>query len=138
VTVQDVALDASALVVYAESDLEALPVDELIDELRYDTGGRLLIPWYALEDAQTILGDNSRALDRLQALAAEFGVRLVDVNTRRAIEALAVEGQITAGMAHAMLLAAQAGCRVATYSASTLRKVGYAQILDLGDAFPAG
>lgn len=135
-TVQDVALDASALVVYSESDLEALPVDELLDELRHDTGGRVLIGWFALEDAQTILGDNRRALDRLQALAAEFGVQLADAGVRTAVEVLAVEGRITAGMAHAMLLAAQAGCRVATYSASTLRKAGFTQILDLGDTFP--
>lgn len=135
-TVLDVVLDASALVVYAENDLQALPIDELLDELRNDTGGRVLIPWFAVEDALRILRDDRRALDRLQALTAEFGVQLPDAGTQQAVEVVVAEGQVTAGMAHAMLLAVTAGCDVATYSASTLRQAGFAAVNDLGDAFP--
>lgn len=135
---RDIVLDASALTVYAESDLQALAVDELLDELRYDSGGRCLIPWFALEDAQRILRDDRSALGRLQVLTAEFGVQLADAGTQQAVEVLAAEGQLTSGMAHAMLLAIQAACQVATYSASTLRKTGFTarSILDLGDTFP--
>lgn len=135
----DVVLDASALVVYAENDLQSLPVDELLRELREDTGGAVLIPWYAVEDAQQILRDDRAALERMQSLTTRWGIRLADAGTQQAITVVATEGQVTAGMAHAMLLAVQAGCQLATYSAATLRKAGFdaASILDLGDTFPS-
>lgn len=134
--VQDVVLDTSTLIVYAENDLQSLPVDELLDELRYDSGGRALIPWFALEDAQWVFRDDRTALDRLQALVAEFGVQLADANVRRAVDMLVAKGQVTAGMAHAMLLAVQAGCDVATFAASTLRSHGFEAINDLDESFP--
>ncbi len=135
-TAQDIVLDTSALVVYAENDFQTFPLDELLDELRYDTGGRAFIPWFALEDAQRILRDDRAGLRRLQDLVAEFGVELADTAAQRGVEEVALAGKLTAGSAHAMLLAVQAGCRVATFAALTLRNAGFRQFIDLEASFP--
>lgn len=132
----DVVLDTSALVAYAQNDLRSLPVDELLDELREDSGGAVIIGWFTAEDAQQVLGDDRPALARLQSLVAAHGVRLADADMRRTVALIAGEGQVSRGLAHAMLLSAMDGCSVATCAAATLRTAGFAtsRILDL-DAF---
>ena len=49
------------MVAYAENDLLAFPLDELLRELREETGGSVHIPEFALVDARRILCGNAGA-----------------------------------------------------------------------------
>jgi hypothetical protein len=139
VAVEDIVPDTSALIAYAENDLRALPVDELLEELREDSGGQVILGWFVLEDAQRVLRADRTALGRLEVLASEHGVRFADADMQQAIGLIVAEGQVSRGLAHAMLLTAAAGCSLATYAAPTLEKAGFAmsRVLDLDEFFRA-
>lgn len=130
-----VVLDASALVEYARNDLRSLPVDELLGEIA-DTGSPIIIGWFALDEARQILDDQPAALDHLEALVAEHGVRLPDNAMTKTVDLVSAEGQLSRGLAHSMLLAV-GGRQLATYAAATLRAVGYdmGRVLDLDEIF---
>ncbi|MFI5895615.1 hypothetical protein ACIA5D_36525 [Actinoplanes sp. NPDC051513] len=132
-----VVLDTSALVEYARNDVRALPIDELLRELREDTGGPVHIPWYALEEAQQVLADDRAALARLESFAGAHGVRLADADTTRAVDLIVEEGRVTPGLAHAMLLSVTGGLSLATYAAPTLEQAGFSlgRVLDLDEVF---
>ncbi|MET0416616.1 MAG: hypothetical protein ABW022_11415 [Actinoplanes sp.] len=134
-----VVLDASALVIYAKDDLQALPVDELLRELRDDPRSPLAIPALAHEDALRILDGDSTATARLWALSDEHGVVPASPDMLRAVNLIVGEGRVSAGMAHAMLLAAQRDWLLATYAAPTLQVAGFEPrlILDLDEVFRA-
>lgn len=132
-----VVLDASALVAYAQDDLLSLPVDELLQELREDTGGAVHIPGLAHADAVEILDGDKPATARLESFAAAHGVLDAPAGERDTIGRIVTETGVSAGMAHAMLLAARLRCLLATYAAPTLARAGFdAQlVLDLDEFF---
>lgn len=133
----DVVLDASALVIYAKNDLQALPVDELLTEIGEDPHSNLIIPALAEADALRIVDGDKSATDRLWALTDVHGIVPASPDMQRAVALVADEGAVSAGMAHAMLVAAHRGCFLATYTAATLRQVGFQPelILDLDELF---
>jgi hypothetical protein len=135
--VADVVLDASALVIYAKNDLQALPVDELLQELREDPRSTPVIPGLAHADALHILDGDKAATIRLWELSDAHGVVPASPDVQRAVDQITGDGHVSAGMAHAMLLSAQRDCFLATYTASTLRQVGFDSrlILDLDEMF---
>jgi len=137
VTDPGVVVDASSLAEYARNDLRSLPIDELLRELREDTGGPVYIPLLALEEAQQILGNDRPALARLESLVAAHGVKLADAEMLKAVELMAVEGNVSRGLAHAALLSRLLGTTLATYLAPTLERAGFdmAKVLDLDEIF---
>jgi hypothetical protein len=133
-----VVLDASALVAYSQNDLLAFPLDELLRELREDTGGPVHIPEYALVDARVILHDDKTALARLESFAAAHGcVQAIGRGDQETIQLIVADAGVSWGLAHAMLLAAVRGALLATYVASTLHRAGFDArlILDLDEFF---
>jgi hypothetical protein len=137
VTDPGVVLDASALVAYAQNDMQAFPVDELLRELREDTGGAVHLPWFAVEEAQQILADDRPALARLESFVAAHGVRLADADTVRAVDLIVAESKVSRGLAQAMLTAVVTRASLATYATATLEQAGFAGVLvlDLDEMF---
>lgn len=136
-----VVFDASALVAYALNDLNALPVDELLDVMRDDTHAPVHIPAYALVDAQVILHDDKAARERLEAFAGEHGVHQVGSrDEQETIQLIVAESGVSWGMAHAMLLTITTNSSLATYAAHTLERAGYEMslVLDLDEFFRQG
>ena len=136
-TVAGVVLDVSSLVIYAKNDLQALPVDELLQELREDTGGAVVIPSWSHADALLVLDGDKTATDRLWSLSDTHGVVPPSPDVQAVVDLIVNESAVSQGMAHAMVLSAQRDWHLATYSASTLERVGFAQrlILDLDQLF---
>lgn len=132
-----VVLDASAMVAYAQSDSLALPVDELLQELREDTGGPVHLPEFAYADALAILDGDKEATGRLESFAAAHGVTAADRDTEHVVGLVVAGTGVSPGMAHAMVLAAVRACSLATYAAPTLRRAGFDDrlILDLDEMF---
>lgn len=133
----DVVFDASALVIYAKNDLQSLAVAELLHEMRDDPHSNPIIPGLAHADALIIADGDKDATARLWALTDTYGLVPASPNVRHAVGLIVAEGRVSAGMAHAMLLAAQRDCHLATYTAATLRQVGFEPrlILDLDEMF---
>ena len=133
----DVVFDASALVIHAKNDLQALPVDELLDEMLDDPHSNPIIPALAHADALLVVDGDKEATARLWALTDRYGVVPASPDVRLAINLIVREGRVSAGMAHAMLLAAQRDCHLGTFTAATLRQVGFEPrlILDLDELF---
>jgi hypothetical protein len=138
VSEEGVVFDTSALVEYARNDLRSLPVDELLREMREDSGWPVIIPLLALVDAQAVLGDDLPALERLESFATAHGFRLADAEMLRAVDLIADQAKVTPGLAQAMLLTAAGRKRqLATYAAPTLEQAGYemSRVLDLDEMF---
>lgn len=132
-----VVFDASALVAYAQNDLLAMPVDELLRELREDTGGTVRIPRLAYTDALDIVADDKAAVGRLESFAAAHGVVEADPGVLHLIGMIVAEAGVSAGMAHALVLASVWACNLATYTAATLERAGFDErlVLDLDEFF---
>lgn len=133
-----VVLDTSALVAYARSDMRSFPVDELLREMREDTGAAVLIPELALVDARWVLHDEKDALERLDNFAAAHGTHGgEDPGLVATVRLLVAEAGVSQGMAHAMLLAGMTRSELATYSAPTLAAAGFEMrtVLDLDEFF---
>lgn len=132
-----IVVDASSLVEYALNDLRALPIDELLRELREDTGGPVLIPWLAVDEAQQILGDDPAALKRLEEFVGAHGVRFADAEMVKAVDLMVAGSDLSHGLAHAALLSLLTGASLATYAAPTLARAGYGmrRVLDLDEIF---
>jgi TusA-related sulfurtransferase len=133
-----VVFDASALVAYAQNDMRAFPVDELIAVMRDDTHAPAHIPEFALVDARVILNDDKAALDRLEAFVAEHGVHQVSGrDEQETIQLIVTKSGVSWGMAHAMLLTILTSSSLATYAAPTLERAGYEMrlVLDLDEFF---
>jgi hypothetical protein len=137
VTVAGVVLDVSSLVVYAKNDLQALPIDELLQELREDTGGIVVIPSLSHADALLVLAGDKVATDRLWSLSDAFGVVPPSPDVQTVVDLIVAESEVSPGLAHAMILAAQRDWYLATYAAGTLMRVGFESrlILDLDQMF---
>lgn len=132
-----VVLDASALVAYAQNDLRALPVEELLRELREDTGAAVHIPCCACGDAVEIVRDDKAATSRLASFAASYGVVTASRTEHQVIASIVAEASVSHGLAHAMLVAAGQGSSLATYAAATVLRAGLDErlILDLDEFF---
>ena len=132
-----VVLDASALVAYALNDLRALPVDELLRELREDTGAAVHVPCCACGDALEILRDDKAATSRLLAFVASYGMIDASRAEQQIIAAIVAQAGVSEGLAHAMLIAAGQGSSLATYAAATVQRAGFDErlILDLDEFF---
>ncbi len=133
-----VVLDASALVAYARSDMRSFSIDELLDEMREDTGAPVIIPGFALLDAQQILRGEKDALDRLDSFADAHGVLgLDDPAVESTVRLLSAEAGVSPGLAHAMLLTLMTRSELATHSAPTLAAAGFEmrKVLDLDEFF---
>ncbi|MGX6604853.1 hypothetical protein ACWKSP_22395 [Micromonosporaceae bacterium Da 78-11] len=136
-TATGVVLDVSALIIYARNDLQALPVDELLRVLREDTGGTVVIPSLSHADALLVLDGDKEATDRLWSLSDAFGVVPPSPDVQVVVDLIVSESEVSAGMAHAMVLAAQRDWHLATYAAGTLERVGFDPrlVLDLNQIF---
>jgi len=135
--VSGVVFDASALAEYARDDLRSFPVDELIREMREDTGQPVIIPWFALDEAQQVISGDLNAVARLESFASAHGVRLADDEMRKAVDLVVEAARVTRGLAHAMILAAAGRRQLATYAMPTLRQAGFEVelVLDLDEMF---
>lgn len=133
----DVVFDASALVIYAKNDLQALPVEELLGEMLDDPHSNPIIPALAHADALIVVDGDQEATGRLWALSDTYGVVPASPDAQRAIHLIVREGRVSAGMAHAMVLAAQRDCHLGTFTAATLLQVGFEPrlILDFDELF---
>jgi hypothetical protein len=132
-----VVFDASALVAYAQNDVLAMPVDELLRELREDTGGPVILPELAFTDAAAIVADDKAATARLESFAAAHGLIAAGPDVQDVVGVLVAQVGVSPGVAHAILLAAERGFPLATYAASTVGRTGFAPrlILDLDELF---
>lgn len=135
-----VVLDVSALIAYARSDMQALPLDELLREMREDTGAAVLIPGYAFSEARWILNGEQDALDRLESFADAYGtVEADDPELTKALKLIVSMSGVSLAMAQAMLLTITTDSMLATYTAPTLSAAGFEmrKVLDLDEMFRA-
>ncbi|GAA0494526.1 hypothetical protein Ade02nite_20140 [Paractinoplanes deccanensis] len=134
-----IVVDASALVAYAHNDMRSFAIDELLRELREDTGGPVHIPFFAVEEAQQILADDTDALTRLESFVTAHGMRLADADMRSAVDAIVAASPLSRGLAQAMLISIADNLSLATYAAGTLEQAGagMTRVLDLGEVFGA-
>lgn len=133
-----IVLDASALVAYSHDELLAFPIDELLRELREDTGAPVHIPEYALVDARVILHGDKTALARLESFAAAHGVTPVHGrDEQETVQLIVAEAGVSWGLAHAMMLTVTTHTSLATYAAATLQRAGFDArlVLDLDEFF---
>ena len=133
-----VVLDVSALIVYARSDMQAMPVDELLREMREDTGEPLYLPHHAYTEASWILQDETDALKRLESLAEAHGTRRADdPEAEKVLKLMMSMSGVSLGMAHAMLLTVATKSMLATHAAATLSAAGFEmrKVLDLDEMF---
>lgn len=115
-----------------------MPVDELIREMREDTGAPVYVPELALAEARWVLEGEKDALKRLDSFAASHGVRPADdPGVQETLRMMVAMYGISSGMAHAMLVAVATKSELATYAVSTVRAAGFEmrQVLDLGEMF---
>jgi hypothetical protein len=137
VTAAGVILDTSALIVYGTNDLQILPLDELLQELRDDTGGAPVISAVAHAEALQFHAGDETATQRLWVLTDTYGSVPLSPAASPAVDLVVAEASVTPGMAHSMALSAHRDWHLATYAASTLRRVGFEPrlILDLNEVF---
>lgn len=133
-----VVLDASALVAYAQNDLLAFPLDELLSEVREQTRGAVHIPEFALVDARRILHGDKTGLARLESFAAAHGITpTANRGEQETVQLIVAEARVSWGLAHAMLLTVTTRSTLATYAAPTLERAGFEMrlVLDLDEFF---